>query len=105
MSHLINFETLSWIEPAIGIRYKKYVNGNQQLRLVEFSEGFVELDWCSNGHAGYVVEGTFANDYNGDLEYYKAGDSFFITRGETDKHKVIMKKGERVLLLLFEINN
>lgn len=103
MNHLVNFEFIDWIKPANGVRYKKYTNGNQQMRLVEFSEGFVEPDWCCTGHAGYVVEGSFSNDYNGKLEYYKVGDCFFIPSGEQDKHKVIMAKGEKVLILLFEI--
>ena len=81
MSHLIEFESLTWIEPAVGVRYKIYKSGNQQIRLAEFSDGFIEPDWCRKGHAGYVLEGSFANDYNGKLEYYKSGD-FFLYQAE-----------------------
>ncbi len=75
----------------------------QQIRLVEFSEGFVEKDWCIKGHAGYVLEGGCSIDFNGNRELLEAGSSFFIPKGEDDKHKVIINKGERILLLLFEI--
>jgi len=103
MNHLISFEALPWIEPAACIRYKLYKNGRQQIRLAEFSDGFMEPDWCRKGHAGYVLQGSFANDYNGKLECYKTGDSFFIPSGEEHKHKVIMARGEKVLVLLFEV--
>ena len=101
--HSINFEKIEWIESGIGLRYKKMVNGSQQLRLVEFSEGFVEADWCLKGHAGIVMDGEFALDFNGRLEYFKKGDICFIPNGETDKHKAILGKGQKVTLLLFEI--
>jgi quercetin dioxygenase-like cupin family protein len=79
------------------------VNGSQQIRLVEFSYGFIEPDWCSKGHAGYVMDGEFANDYSGTIERYKAGDIIFIPKGERDKHKAVLGKGEKVTLLLFEV--
>ena len=103
MSFLVNFEGMTWDEPATGVRTKTFVNGSQQIRLVEFSEGFVEPDWCRHGHAGYVIDGEFANDYSGKIERYKKGDVIFIPEGEQARHKAVLGKGEKVLLLLFEI--
>jgi len=103
MSCIIEFEKLSWNEPAVGIKSKTFVNGNQQIRLVEFSDGFVEPDWCEKGHAGYVLDGEFSTVISGKLERYKKGDIIFIPEGERSKHKAVLGAGERVLLLLFEI--
>ena len=103
MSYLVEFDKLAWNESAIGLRYKTFFSGNQQIRLVEFSEGFIEPDWCKKGHAGYVLDGELLNDYSGTWERYKQGDVFFIPKGEQAKHKVVMGEGEKVLLLLFEI--
>jgi quercetin dioxygenase-like cupin family protein len=103
MNHLVEFDKLNWISPAKGVRYKSFVSGNERLRLAGFSEGFVEPDWCPAGHAGYVLEGAFSIDFGGKTERFEKGDALFIPRGESDKHKVIMNKGERVLLLLFEV--
>ncbi|MCL2342364.1 MAG: phosrestin [Firmicutes bacterium] len=103
MSYLVEFDKLPWDKPAPGVRSKSFVSGNQQIRLVEFSEGFVEPDWCRKGHAGYVIDGEFANDYSGALERYKKEDIIFIPAGESAKHKAILGKGEKVTLLLFEI--
>jgi len=102
-NHLIDFEAMPWQEPAKGVRSKTVVKGKQQLRLVEFSYGFAENDWCVKGHAGIVLVGAFANNYAGQVEHYTAGDIFLIPQGESDKHKVVMSEGQTVLLLLFEI--
>lgn len=103
MSHRIDFEPLPWKEPAEGVRFKAVVIGNQQVRLVEFSYGFIEPDWCLKGHAGYVLDGEFSINYSGTVERYKVGDIIFIPMGEKDKHKVILEKGQKVTLLLYEI--
>lgn len=105
MNHRIDFEPLPWKESAEGARSKAMVIGNQQIRLVEFSYGFVEPDWCLKGHAGYVLNGEFSIDYSGSVERYKAGDFLFIPKGEKDKHKAILEKGQKVTLLLYEILN
>lgn len=103
MNHLINFENFEWITPAIGVRFKAFVFNNQTIRLIEFSEGFVEPEWCLNGHVGYVLDGSYSIDYNGQIEHYKKGDVAFIPKGEDDKHKAIVGVGGWVRLLLFEI--
>jgi len=103
MSCLVAFDKIPWNEPAMGVRTKVFVNGNQQIRLVEFSSGFVEPDWCRKGHAGYVLDGEYSIDYSGALERYKKGDVIFIPPGEQAKHKAILGEGEKVTLLLFEM--
>ena len=103
MSHIVNFTDIDWTVPAVGVRFKAYTNNNQRIRLVEFSEGLIEPNWCINGHAGYVLDGSYSIDYNGQIEHYKKGDALFIPKDEKDKHKVIMDVGGWVQLLLFEI--
>ena len=103
MNYIVEFDKLPWNEPTTGLRYKSFISGNQQIRIVEFSEGFIEPEWCKKGHAGYVLEGTFSNDYDGNIERYKKGDVIFIPAGEQTKHKAVLGKGEKVTLLLFEI--
>ena len=102
-NHKIIFDAIEWTNPGVGVRYKAFTQGNQHLRLVEFSEGFVEPDWCVHGHAGIVLEGSFVLDFDGSVERYGKGDVIFIPSGEKDKHKAVLGKGEKVTLLLFEI--
>ncbi len=64
-NYLIDFKNIDWENPALGVRYKAYVKGNQRVRLVEFTEEFIEDDWCTKGHIGYILEGSISIDFNG----------------------------------------
>jgi len=101
--HRIIFDAIEWVSAGKGMRYKVFVQGNQRLRLVEFSDGFIEEDWCTQGHAGVVLDGSFSLDYNGHLERYCKDDVIFIPGGEVDKHKALLGQDEKVTLLLFEV--
>ncbi|RBQ23339.1 hypothetical protein ALNOE001_08980 [Candidatus Methanobinarius endosymbioticus] len=89
-SQIIEFDKISWDESTKGARIKSFINGNQQVRMVEYSEDFVEKDWCQEGHVEHVIEGNFSINYNGKLEQYKKGDVIFIPKGEKNKHKAIL---------------
>lgn len=102
MDHLIVFDSMQWDSPAEGLRFKKFTEGNKQIRLVEFSEGFTEEEWCRTGHIGHVLDGAFSINYSGKTENYNKGDVIFIPDGDAHKHKAIVGKGEKVLLLLVE---
>jgi len=99
-NYLINFKALAWESPAAGVRQKAFIQGGQRIRLVEFSDNFVEADWCRKGHAGYVLEGRLAIDFNGKRVEFKAGDGLWIAEGEP--HKASVARGETALLILFE---
>lgn len=99
---LIQFNELEWKVQGKGVRTKEYLKGNQKIRIIEFSEGFVEEDWCTKGHIGYVLEGAMRIDFNGRIISYEKGDGLWIEQGEEQKHKVLIQAGESVQLLLFE---
>jgi len=101
-NYLIDFKNIDWDNPALGVRYKSYIKGNQRIRLVEFSADFVEEDWCTKGHRGYVIQGSISIDFDGATIKFEAGDGLFITEGEGNKHKAKVAKGEKVLIILFE---
>ncbi len=99
----INFTKIPWETPAVGVRIKKVVSGENQIRLVEFSEGFIEAEYCRKGHIGYVVEGSMKLDVNGKMVDFKAGEAFILPADDDAfRHKVVMGKGERVVLVLVE---
>ncbi len=73
--------------PAVGVRFKAYEQGGKRLRLVEFAKEFVELDWCTNGHIGLILEGEMEIDFDGEKEVFGPGDGLFIPAGQEHKHK------------------
>lgn len=100
--YLINFKNVKWENPTLGIHSKTYIKDNQKIRLIEFSDEFVEKDWCTNGHIGYVLEGRISINFNGEKLVFKKGDGLYIPEGEKSKHKGEVAKGEKALLILFE---
>jgi quercetin dioxygenase-like cupin family protein len=83
----IDFESMSWEIPADGVRFKSYQQEGRKLRLVEFTKEFVEPDWCTKGHIGYVLEGKMEIDFDGRKSVFSPSDGIFIPAGEEHKHK------------------
>lgn len=96
----VDFAALPWEESAPGVRFKAMIRGNQRLRLVEFTNEFVELDWCLKAHAGYVLEGELEISFDGATERLAAGDGIFIAGGEQERHRAHVK-GTAVARLIF----
>ena len=84
--HRINFDSMDWETPANGVRFKAYPYGDKKLRLVEFSKEFIEPDWCTKGHIGYILEGQMEIDFDGNKEVFGPGDGVFIPAGQEHKH-------------------
>ena len=83
----IDFKSMSWETPADGVRFKSYEQGGKKLRLVEFTKKFVEPDWCTKGHIGYILEGQMEIDFDGKIIQFGPSDGLFIPAGEEHKHK------------------
>jgi ethanolamine utilization protein EutQ (cupin superfamily) len=84
----VDFDSLEWQTPLPGARFKVYRRDGRRLRLVEFTKDFVEPEWCTKGHIGYVVEGEMAIDFDGHIVPYSTGDGIFIPAGQGSKHMV-----------------
>jgi quercetin dioxygenase-like cupin family protein len=85
--HRIDFESMEWESPADGVKSKAYERNGRKLRLVEFSKEFIEHDWCTKGHIGYILDGQMEIDFDGTKEIFGPGDGVFIPAGQQHKHK------------------
>ena len=96
----IDFESMEWESPAGGVRFKAYQQHNKKLRLVEFYKEFVEPDWCTKGHIGYILEGQMEIDFDESKEVFGPGDGIFIPEGQQHKHKgrVLTEKVKAILV-------
>ncbi len=83
----VDFKLMEWKKPVEKVRFKAYEQNGRKLRLVEFSKGFVEPDWCMKGHIGYILKGKMKIDFNGKIVVFGTGDGIFIPTGERHKHK------------------
>jgi len=83
----IDFKTMPWDTPAVGIRCKAHQREGRKLRLAEFTREFVEPGWCTRGHIGYVLEGRMEIDFDGNVIVFGPGDGLFIPAGRKHRHK------------------
>lgn len=81
-----SLSSLPWNRVAEGMRDKSVVLGAQRFRLVEFSDGFEEPDWCHKQHAGYVLEGEMTVNVDGTNVTFKTGDAVFLPKGVPHRH-------------------
>jgi quercetin dioxygenase-like cupin family protein len=83
----IDFDSMVWETPTAGVKFKAYQQGGRKLRLAEFTKEFVEPDWCTKGHIGYILQGEMEIDFGGQVIMFSEGDGLFIPAGEEHKHK------------------
>ncbi len=94
LSHKVKFDELDWVEVGDGMRFKRFQQGDLQLRLVEWDKAMLHASWCLKGHIGYVLDGVVEIDIAGTVSLYEAGDVFILPEGEEHKHrpKVLSEK-------------
>ena len=85
--HKIDFNSIPWQTLAHGVRQKVHRQNGKQVRLVEFTDEFMETDWCTKGHIVYILEGQLEVNFNGNTVMFSKGDGLFIPAGEKDRHK------------------
>jgi quercetin dioxygenase-like cupin family protein len=95
-----HFAEIAWTHIASGAREKRVETAKSVMRIVEFSPGFLERDWCQNAHVGYVIEGNFAIQFHDSVLQYQEGDGICINAGTESEHKAVVT--EVVTLFLVE---
>ena len=100
--YLIRFEEIKFEKLQDGLEQKWFSKDNKVIRLLKIGHTFIEANWCTKGHVGYVLCGKMKIDFNGRILEYIQGDGLWIEQGENSKHRVTIDKGEEVQLILFE---
>jgi hypothetical protein len=96
----IDFKEMPWDAPAVGVRFKVHEQSGRKLRLAEFTREFVEHQWCTKGHIGYVLQGQMEIDFGDRVITLAEGDGLFIPPGEPHKHKAtVLTDSVRVILV------
>ena len=97
----IEFESIEWQALAPGARHKVVERGGKRIRLVEFTAAFVEREWCSKAHAGYLLEGELQITLPDRRVHLRPGDGFAVRGGGAERHKA-QALGTVARLLLVE---
>ncbi len=96
----VDFASMAWEQRAAGVRCKAREQDGRRLRLAEFAKEFIEPDWCTKGHIGYVLEGCMELDFHGKVVAFGPGDGLFIPPGAEHGHKArVLTDVVRVILI------
>ncbi len=96
----VDFGSMPWQQPRAGTRFKAREQDGWRLRLAEFTGDFVEPEWCTKGHIGYVLEGEMEVDFHGRVVTFRAGDGLFIPPGDEHGHKARVLSGTARVFLV-----
>jgi quercetin dioxygenase-like cupin family protein len=80
----IVFKEINWKQGAHPLEMKKsgLLEGATLLR---FEPGFTDPNWCGNGHAGYVLEGTLRLQFEDGIMDVGQGEGFIIDPGTSHR--------------------
>lgn len=101
----VPFAELPWETLAPGARAKTHLLGPRKLRLVEFSAGFSEVDWCTREHLGLVLEGTLRVEFQqpaGTVAVFETGEGIAIPENTPHRHAGTVAREETIRLFLVE---
>lgn len=84
---IVDFNSIPWRSTILGARSKVYQQDGKQIRLIEFTDEFVDPEWCEKGHVGYALEGKLEVDFKGRIVVYTKGSGIFIPSGIRNAHK------------------
>ncbi len=79
----IDFASLAWDgwNSETLARVKQAEAEGYEARLFEMGPGFVEPQWCTRGHIGFVVSGQYITELDGGLLHMRAGQGFVLPPG------------------------
>lgn len=86
-TYRISFDQIDWQSPRPGARFKVAREGTRQVRLVEFTPEFSEVEWCHKGHVGFIVSGELEVDFSGQIVCFPEGSALSIPPGASHAHK------------------
>lgn len=99
----IPFSDIPWLQTSQGARVKAAQAAGKLIRMVEFTHGFKEPQWCLRGHMGYVVHGTLHLDVNGTEVVYRTGDAIALPAGEISRHRHMWAESPTLLFLVEDL--
>lgn len=81
----VDFDSIEWDSPMVGVRGKIDRQDGKQLRLVEYTDD-MPPHWCEKGHIGYMLAGRFEIAFEDEVVTFEPGDGIFIPSGPEHKH-------------------
>jgi hypothetical protein len=74
--------------------------GDLQLRLVEYSAGYLGDHWCSKGHIVYLISGSLIIEHQDGTQFaVQPGASYHVGDDQPSPHRAISETGATLFVL------
>jgi len=74
--------------------------GEMQLRLVDYSAGYVANHWCFKGHIVFVVAGSMVIEHQDGRQFdLKTGMSYHVSDGAHSAHRALSTEGATIFIV------
>jgi len=79
---------------------RTHLLGEIQIRLVEYSAGYLADHWCSKGHIVFVVAGELVIEHrDGQRHMLRPGMSYHVADDEGSPHRVLSDSGATLFIV------
>ena len=73
--------------------------GGLRIRLVEYSNGYLDDHWCQKGHIVHCLEGEFISELStGEKVKLKKGETYVVS-DELSSHRSVSENGVKLLIV------
>lgn len=77
----VPFPEIEWRPGDVTPLERKKTSAGGVARMLEFAPGFVDPQWCQNGHAALILEGTLVLEFAEETIQVGPGEAFVIDAG------------------------
>ena len=78
---------------------RRFQAGDYQLRVVEYSEGYLSDHWCSKGHIVYVLDGELVVDQKDGARFILQTGMSYHTPEDGSPHRLLTTTGATVFIV------
>lgn len=98
----IEFSRIDWTQDVPGIRARETHIEGHRWAIVEYARGAKRHEWCIDGHAGFVLNGTIEYEFEdgGPSLTVGEGDAFALSTGRA--HRGTNRGGEASRLFVID---
>jgi quercetin dioxygenase-like cupin family protein len=100
-SSFVDFPSLAWEDEGPGIRALVGRAAGSRWAVVEYGPGAARADWCTDGHRGYIVEGTMEYEFDDGAEPLRVttGQGFVLAAGTGHRGRNLGGTAARIFLI------
>ena len=79
--------------------YGLYELTEEEVRVVEYSRGYLADHWCKKGHIVHCLEGEFVSEMENGEEFRLAEGMTYVVSDDLSSHRSVTKNAAKLLII------